>query len=208
MSKRQKGHQHWLRRPETMIDDHELSRWFKESVLPHEASLTRFIRRSLPNTSDVADIRQDIYERVLLGAQTNGFPGQVKAYLFVVARNLLINRARRAKIVAFDLVADLEGLSPDEEMFETERQFVARQELRRAQEGLDRLPPRCRQVVLLRKLEGLSTRDVAVRLGVTEHTVERQLTLGIRALTDFMLGGEGRIVRKKGARRLTHEVNE
>ncbi|MDP3493835.1 MAG: sigma-70 family RNA polymerase sigma factor [Hyphomonadaceae bacterium] len=188
-----------------MIDDRDLSVWFKTSVLPHEAALTRFIRKSWPNTSDIADIRQDVYERILTGAQANGLPQQVKAYLFVVARNLLINRARRAKIVAFDLVADLESLLADGEIFETERQFVARQELLKAREGLERLPPRCREVIRLRKFEELSTRDVAERMGVTEHTVERQLTLGIRALTDFMLGGEGRVVRKKGSRRLTRE---
>jgi RNA polymerase sigma-70 factor (ECF subfamily) len=47
----------------------------------------------------------------------------------------------------------------------------------------------------LRKVEGLSIRETAAQLGVSHHTIERQLTLGLRALADFMLGGAGRINR-------------
>lgn len=50
-------------------------------------------------------------------------------------------------------------------------------------------------MVTLRKVEGLSTRETADRLGVGVDTIERQLTLGMRALVDFMLGGPGKIAR-------------
>ena len=63
------------------------------------------------------------------------------------------------------------------------------------QAGLDRLPPRCREVVRLRKIEGLSTRETAERLGVGIDTVEQQTVHGMRALVDFMLGGTGKIQR-------------
>ena len=80
---------------------------------------------------------------------------------------------------------------------------AARDELRRAQAGLDLLPPRCREVVRLRKVEGLSTRETAERLGVGIDTVEKQLTLGIRAMTDFVLGGTGKIHRWSATARAT-----
>jgi RNA polymerase sigma-70 factor (ECF subfamily) len=63
------------------------------------------------------------------------------------------------------------------------------------QAGLDRLPPRCREVIVLRKIEGLSQREVAARMGIGEDTVERQMVQGMRALVDFMLGGSGKIRR-------------
>lgn len=177
-----------------MTDDHELRRWFCESVLPHEAVLTRFIRRNWRDAEEAIDIRQDVYERALVGARRD-LPAEARYYLLTIARNVLINRARRAKIVSFELVADLESLGIVDEAMATERQIDARDALRRAQAGLEALPPRCREVVRLRKVEGLSTREVAERLGVGKDTVERQLTLGMRALADFMLGGTGRIVR-------------
>ena len=60
---------------------------------------------------------------------------------------------------------------------------------------MERLPARCREVIVLRKIEGLSQRETAARMGVREDTVERQMVQGMRALTDFMLGGTGRIRR-------------
>lgn len=183
-----------------MIDDADLHSWFCEEVLALEHSLTRFIRRNWRIADDVVEIRQEVYELTLKGAR-NGIPLHSRQYVFAVARNLLINRAKRAKIVSFDLVADLEQVETTIDLFAAERYLSARDELRRAQAGMDALPPRCREVVRLRKVEGLTTRETAERLGVGIDAVEQQLTLGMRALADFMLGGSGKVRRPKSSRR-------
>lgn len=177
-----------------MVDDAALNAWFCREVLPLERALTAFIRRNWRDAADVTDLRQEIYERTLIGARS-GLPGQGRAYLYTIARNHLINRARRARIVSIDLVADLEQLEAPPDWFAAERQLAARDELRRAQAGLEQLPERCREVVRLRKVEGLSTREVAERMGIGIDTVEKQTSQGMRALVDFMLGGSGRIRR-------------
>lgn len=187
-----------------MVDDEDLNGWFCAEVLPLEGALMRFIRRNWRTEADVTDLRQEIYERVLSGARAS-LPTQAASYTFTVARNHLINRAKREKIISFDLVADLESIEFDVDLFAAERHLTARDELRRAQAGLERLPGRCREVVRLRKVEGLSTQEVADRLGVGTDTVEKQMTLGMRALVDFMLGGSGRIERKTVARRRAGE---
>lgn len=181
-----------------MLDDAELHAWFCREVLPLEASLTRYIRRNWRVADDVPDIRQEVYEGALTGAR-GGIPGSTSAYVHTIARNALINRFRRAQVVSFELVADLDGREGHLELFAEERHVIARDELRRALEGLNQLPPRCREVVRLRKVEGFTTRETAEHLSVTLHTVERQLTLGMRALVDFMLGGSGKIDRKTAA---------
>lgn len=183
-----------------MIDDDALRAWFMAEVLPLEPSLTRFIRRNWRMADDVIDIRQDIYVLALNGAR-GGLPNVSGAYVYTIARNHLINLARRARIVSFDLVADLETVSREVDIFRADRHLLARDELRHAQAGLEKLPPRCRDVVRLRKVEGLSTREAADRLGVGIDTIERQLTLGMKALVDHMLGGSGRIVRSKNSDR-------
>lgn len=175
-----------------MLDDDALRDWFCREVLPLEQSLTRYIHRNSPRTVDVMDIRQEVYAAALKGAQ-GGLPESTKAYVFAIARNNLINRSRRAKIVSFELVSDFAPFDQGDDTLE--RQLIARDELKRAHEGIRQLPPRCAEVVRLRKVEQLSTRETADRLGVTIHTVERQLTLGMRALTDFMLGGTGKVTR-------------
>ena len=177
-----------------MVDEPTLNAWFCAEVLPLERALTGFIRRNWRVASDVTDLRQDIYERALTGARS-GIPTHTRQYLFTVARNHLINHARRGQVVSIELVADTSALELDADAFRTEQQLSARDELRRTQQGLDQLPPRCREVVWLRKVEGLSTRETAERLGISLDTVEKQITQGMRALVDFMLGGNGKIRR-------------
>lgn len=182
-----------------MVDADRLDRWFCSEVLPLEPALMRFFRRNWRNGSEVADLRQELYVR-LYDSGREGLPTQTKAFVFRAARNLLINRAVRGQVVSIELVADLEGLSVAADTVTPERNVAARDELRRLQAGLDRLPPRCRQVVVLRRIEGLSQKEVAARLGVGEDTVEKQMVYGMRALIDFMLGGSGKVRRGPGAR--------
>lgn len=177
----------------------QLKVWFCNEVLPMEPALTRFIRRHWRTQADIADIRQEVYERVLTGV-TGSVPVHARAYVLTVARNVMINRARRDAVVYMERIEELEGSIVDADWLTPERQLTGREELRRVQLGLDRLPPRCREVLRLRKVEGLSTREVAARLGVGIDAVEQQTTLGMRALVDFMLGGDGRIRRHRPPR--------
>ena len=182
-----------------MPDDCEIKTWFCQDVLPLEAPLMRYIRRNCSDSDQAADLRQDVYAAAIEGAR-RGLPENCAGYLYTIARNLLINQAKRSKLVSFEIVANLETGPHGEDAFGAERHLEARDDLRRTQEGLDRLPPRCREVVTLRTVHGYSTRETADQLGVGIDTVERQLTLGMRALVDFLLGGSGKIVRTDAPR--------
>ena len=187
-----------------MVDDEALEAWFCGEVLPLERALGHFIRRNWRAADDVSDLRHDVYALVIGGAR-NGLPANAKAFVFTVARNHLINCARRQKIVSFELVADLETMQREVDVFGAERHILARDALRRTRAGIDQLSPRVREIVLLRKIEGLTTRETAERLGIGIDAVERQLSMGMKALADFMLGGSGRITRQKFVRRRNRE---
>lgn len=163
----------------------ELNLWFVEEVLPLEAALLRFLRRNWRDEAELLDLRQETYVRVYEAAARDR-PDAVKPFLFATARNLLIDRARRAQIVSIETVADLEALDTSVEELTPERHAAGRGELRMLQTALDELPPRCRRVVELRKIDGYSQRDVAAQLGITEDTVERQVSKGVRALADAL----------------------
>ena len=166
-----------------------LDRWFVEEVLPLEPALMRMLRRHWRRADDIADLRQEVYTRVYESAGRDGLPANTGAYVFRSARNLLIDQARRARIISFDLVAELEELpeSPRDE-WSPERVSSARAELRMLERALGELPPRCREVVSLRRIEGISQKDIAARLGIAEGTVEKHVTLGMRALAESLAG--------------------
>jgi len=183
-----------------MVDDEALDEWFCREVLPLEPSLTRFIRRNWRVADDVMDLRHDVYEFAFAGARKE-LPLNTQRYLFTVARNHLINSAKRARIVSFEHVADLEMVARDIDILQVERHLTARDSLRRALAGLEKLSPRVREIVELRKIEGLTPQETADRLHIGKDAVNGQLVIGMKALANHMLGGSGRIVRPRyGAR--------
>ena len=164
-----------------------VSQWFVREVLPLEAALMQFLRRSLNNAGDADDLCQDVYVRVYQAALEK-IPNPAKPFVFTVARNLLLNRARHEAVVSIEAVADLEALNIVKDEPGTDRWVIAREELRRLEDALNHLPPRCRQAFVLRKIEGLSQREIAQRMGISEKTVERHISDGICALADSLFG--------------------
>jgi RNA polymerase sigma-70 factor (ECF subfamily) len=118
-----------------------LEEWFRREILPHEGALVRFLSRKWLNGSDVQDIRHDIYVRILEAAERDR-PTQPKAFLFTIAKNLLIDRARRDRIVAIDLLEDMESLDVLIDEVSPERCASVRELLKRLSDLFDRLPKR------------------------------------------------------------------
>lgn len=143
----------------------------------------RLLRRHWRHHEDLPDLRQDVYMRVYEAAQRDGVPEATAAFVFTCARNLLVDRVRKAQVVPFETVADLEELpNLPQADFTPERLVESRQKIKLLQMALDDLSPRCREVVLLRKVEELSHKEIAARLGIAEGTIEKQITIGVRAL--------------------------
>lgn len=159
----------------------ELSAWFVEEILPLEGVLERFLRRNWRDVDEISDLRQEVYARVF-DSCADTRPESAQAFVLTTARNLLIDRARRAQIVSIETYADMDALAPTLDELSPERYLSARSELKLLQVALNLLPARCREVVMLRKIEGLSQREVASKMGITEDTVERQVSKGVRAL--------------------------
>lgn len=162
-----------------------IDQWFMREVLPLEPMLTRFLQRNWRNEADISDLRQEAYARVYEAAQRER-PLLVKPFLFQIMRNLMIDRLRRQSVVSLESMADFEWLNVSDDKPSSEAYVAARQELRLLQAALDELPPRCRQVVLMRKVEGLSQKEVAKQMGITIETVENQVAKGMRLLAQAL----------------------
>jgi RNA polymerase sigma-70 factor (ECF subfamily) len=166
--------------------DDSLDDWFIREILAHEGALMRYLVRSWYRRDDVHDLRQEIYVRVYEAA-AKARPTLPKSSLFTTARHLMTDRLRRGRIVSIDAVGDINALDVLDEV-SPERRFGARQELKRLTEAFDRLPERCREVVWLRRVEELSQKEVAARMGIGEKTVEKQVAKGMRLIAEYFYG--------------------
>jgi RNA polymerase sigma factor (sigma-70 family) len=169
------------------VTNSSLDRWFAAEILPHEASLVRYLTRVWPNRSEVPDLRQETYVRVYEGSAKTR-PTSPKSFLFATARNLMADRVRRERIVSIDYTQDLDSLSALVDEISPERSLSARDELRRLGDALDGLSDNCRAVIWLRRVEGLTQREAAERLGMREGTLESHLSRGLRALATAVFG--------------------
>jgi RNA polymerase sigma factor (sigma-70 family) len=158
--------------------------WFLREVLPLEAILMQFLRHNWRDQSDIEDLLHDVYVKVY-DAALRQIPEKAKAFVFATTRNLLVDRVRDRNIVPIEAVADLEALNAAIETPGVDRDVVAREELSRIRDAIDHLPPHCRDVVVLRRIEGLSRGETAIRLGIAPITVSAYMTEAMNMLADL-----------------------
>jgi RNA polymerase sigma-70 factor (ECF subfamily) len=165
--------------------DPDQARWFAAELQPHEPMLRAWLKSRFPHETDVDDILQESYLRVLAAREHGGMKSP-KAFLFATARNLAVDRARRRQIVRTDSLVETDALSVLDESDGIPETIARNQELEFLTAAIQLLPDRCRRIFTLRKVYGLSQADIARKLGVSEYTVSAQLTIGVHKCTEYM----------------------
>jgi RNA polymerase sigma factor (sigma-70 family) len=167
-----------------MSTDADHNAWFAEEVLPHTEALRSWLRARYPSLPDVDNVVQECLVRVSR-ARADAPVGSAKALLFTVARNLALDVMRRQQVVAFEPITEYDESSVYRDDTDVVATVNKQQELDLLAEAIQALPERCRQVFTLRAAYGLSQREIAVRLGISENTVEKQIGKGLRRCTEF-----------------------
>lgn len=168
----------------------DVETWFIREVLPLEAALMHYLRRSWRDKAAIDDLCQDVYVRVYEAAAEQ-IPNPARPFVFTIARNLMIDRARREQVVSFEAITDLDALGMAIDEPGPDRTLMAREDLRRLQAALDTLPPRCREAVILKKIENLSRREIAQRMGIGEESVKQHIANGMHVLANYIYGDAG-----------------
>jgi RNA polymerase sigma-70 factor (ECF subfamily) len=163
----------------------EKKRWFKDEVHTHDAKLKTYLRSSFPSV-DVDDVVQESYLRVWLANLARPV-ASARAFLFTVARHLALDSLRHRKKSPIIGVPDLTVLGVIDESRDAAEAAATSDEIALLAEAIDSLPARCREIIILRKIQHISQRDVAQRLGISEGTVEEQVYRGIRRLEAFFV---------------------
>ncbi len=165
--------------------DPDTARWFAEEVQPHESELRAYLRARFSAHLDIDDLVQETYAR-LLQAREQAPLRSAKAYLFATARNAAFDVFRRRKIIGIDGLVEIDLLPVFEDRPGVAEAVCHDQELQILAEAIQSLPERCRRVLTLRKLHGLSHREIAGQLGIAENTVNAQVAIGVLRLRDFL----------------------
>jgi RNA polymerase sigma factor (sigma-70 family) len=116
-----------------------------------------------------------------------------RGYFFQTAKTIVLQQMRRNRIVPIDRLTEIAALRLVDEDPGPERRTSARLELERVQRLIADLPERCREIFELRRIQGVSQRDIAARLGIREHTVEAQAVRGLKLILKAIAGEDARV---------------
>lgn len=164
--------------------DPETSRWFAAELQPHTGMLRAWLRSQFPAAQDADDIVQEAVVRVL-GAHAAAPVRSPKAYLYVVARNLALMQVRRLAARGTGSLEEIDAGRILDETVDIPEAVARTQELELLSHAIQSLPARCRQVLTLRKIYGLSQQETAAELGIAEHTVEIHTAIGLKRVNHY-----------------------
>jgi RNA polymerase sigma-70 factor (ECF subfamily) len=167
-----------LRRPD---------KWLSDLVAETSGGLARYVSRFCPSPDDVQDVVQEAYLQVYCALRKTGPEGHTPAaLLYTTARNIAFSRHRHMKVVAAAAPTVSAGERLRREQAGVEQQASRSQQMQMLLRAVNGLPPKCRDVFVLRMIEGLSQREIAERLGITVSTVEKHLARGLRHCKDSL----------------------
>lgn len=168
----------------------ERTEWLARNVFPHERAIRVWLRRRLPSGLELDDVIHEMYAKLVALPSVDQIQSP-RRYAFRIANSIIVDHRRRSQIVSISSEANLEQYGVPALEPSADQHIQYRQELQHLYVTLDTLPPLCRQAFLLRRLDGLSQRETADRLGISEKTVEKYMRRAVRLLMDeFGRGGK------------------
>ena len=155
-----------------------------------QLSLRSFISRYVISPQDIDDVSQETFLRAYKAEKEKEIE-HPKAFLFRIAKNLMLSEFSRKARKITDYIEDYEG---SEELLDTENlesNVMAQQKLGIYCEAVASLPTRCRRVIVMKKVYGMQNKEIARRLDLSVSTVEKHLTKGISRLNSTITSRYG-----------------
>jgi RNA polymerase sigma factor (sigma-70 family) len=158
----------------------------QDAFVRHESSLRRFVGRLTRHAPDVDDITQEAFLRAFAVERGRAIE-QPKSFLFRIAKHLALSQLTSKVRQITDYLEDSDETSDSlDTASSAEDEVSAEQSLALHCEAVVSLSPQCRQVYLLRKVHGLSHKEIAAHLGIAVSTVEKHLLKGIEQCDRFI----------------------
>jgi RNA polymerase sigma-70 factor (ECF subfamily) len=163
----------------------EQSRWFADQVHPHDSQLKAYLRGSFPAVRDVDDVVQESYLH-LWKARAAQPIRSAKALLYAVARNVALKVLRKSGNAPFVPLANFPADAVADERPDAAESVGLQEKIDLLADAVTSLPPRCREIIILHKIQGRSQKEVAKQLGLSARTVESQVRIGVRRCLRFL----------------------
>jgi RNA polymerase sigma-70 factor (ECF subfamily) len=155
--------------------------WFADHVFPYHQQTRRYALSLVRKADEAEELVQEAYARLFALGDWASIANP-HAFTIRIVRNLAIERFRRAEVVRLDQGAVLHALEIADHEPTPDVVAMDRSELNRVVKAMQEMPPRMREALYLRRIEGLPPAEVAERMKISVSTVETHLVKGLRLL--------------------------
>lgn len=161
----------------TTVDWNEKGKW---------AGVLARIRRRTRSDQDAEDLLHSAWLRLFAYRAENEVREPV-AFLVQTATRLSVDRYRQTRRFRAEPLESYGATLEDDRPLQDEV-LASRERLRRVKAGLERLPPRTREIFVMHKVEGMKLREIAAQLGITQSAVEKHVAKAVLFLTEWTDG--------------------
>jgi RNA polymerase sigma-70 factor, ECF subfamily len=168
------------------MDIEKLKQNFEKIYRKEADGVWRFCLWKTSNQEIAVDLTQETFMRFWDELAKGGLIKNDKAFLFTVARRLIIDWYRKKRAESLERLAE----SFDEDPFETPDEKTLGPDLgaeaRYIVEKIKNMHPSYRQAIYLRFVEGLDTKDIAEVLGVSSNIASTRIHRGMKELKEMV----------------------
>ncbi|GAA6171649.1 hypothetical protein NBRC116592_13190 [Colwellia sp. KU-HH00111] len=169
-----------------------------KAYLTSRKSISRLVARIVP-PHEIEDIVQETYVRICQIENKEKITSP-KSFMYKTAKNLALDYQKQANVRLVDGIENMETLErllSDQSKDEMYENALANSEFSYFCEAVRLLPVQCRKVFVLKKVYGYSQREIAVQLNLSESTVEKHISTGMKRCTLFMRKTQDNAVHEK-----------
>jgi len=168
----------------TSIND----RNFEEIYLNYFPRLLRFAKEYVLNKEDAENIIQDVFMTLWERRSDMKIHISLASYLFILIKNRCIDHLRRIKHAELGKRQIQEDFTNELQMKLYSLEALDQSSISDCDieqiitRAVDSLPPKCREIFILNKIDGKKYREIARQLHISESTVENQMGIALRKL--------------------------
>ncbi len=157
-----------------------------QAFLENKDAIERYLRKYLNSAEDIEDCAQEAFLRSFL-AESREKIDSPKAYLFMAAKNVALNELAKRANSSTRHIEDMENptVIVDEKHVAADETLDSRRKLAVLAEAICHMPPKCRQVFIMRKVDGFRVREIAIKLNISVSAVEKHIATGLVKCHDY-----------------------
>jgi len=165
------------------MEDHDTENEFLEAYERFADAIFRHCFFRMSDRERARDLTQETFTRTWEYLRGGGEIKSMKAFLYRIANNLVVDSFRKKKTSSLDAMQD-DGFDPEDTTVASRESIL---DVRRALQVLDKLEPQYRDVITLRYVDDLSPREIAEALQETENAVSVRLHRGLKKARELLV---------------------